>query len=61
LQFQQGLVPYLQVLDADRTLLTNQLSAEQILNNRMVSTVLLIKAIGGGWQIPSASSAPPAP
>ena len=30
LQYQQGLIDYLQVVDADRTLLTNQLSAEQI-------------------------------
>jgi outer membrane protein, multidrug efflux system len=49
LQFQQGLVDYLTVIDADRTLLTNQLTAEQILNERLVSTVLLIKALGGGW------------
>jgi len=49
LQFRQGLVAYLDVLDADRTLLTNQLLSEQILNERLVSTVLLIKALGGGW------------
>ncbi len=54
LQFRQGLVAYLDVLDADRTLLTNQLLSEQILNERLVSTVLLIKALGGGWD----SSAP---
>jgi len=49
LQYRQGLVDYLQVEDANRTLLANQLSAEQILNERLVSTVLLIKALGGGW------------
>jgi multidrug efflux system outer membrane protein len=49
LQFQQGLVDYLTVIDADRTRLGNQLIAEQILNERLVSTVLLIKALGGGW------------
>jgi multidrug efflux system outer membrane protein len=49
LQFQQGLVDYLTVIDADRTLLTNQLADEQIQNERLVSTVLLIKALGGGW------------
>ena len=37
------------MLDADRTLLSNQLLSEQILNERLVSTVLLIKALGGGW------------
>ncbi len=49
LQFRQGLVAYLDVLDADRTLLTNELLSEQILGERLVSTVLLIKALGGGW------------
>lgn len=51
-QYKQGLISYLQIIDAERTLLTNELSAAQILNQRMVSTVLLIKAIGGGWQQP---------
>jgi multidrug efflux system outer membrane protein len=60
LQFRQGLVAYLDVLDADRTLLSNQLLSEQILNERLVSTVLLIKALGGGWT-PAAATAPPAP
>jgi multidrug efflux system outer membrane protein len=49
LQFQQGLVSYLQVIDAERTLLTNSLAAAQTLNLRYTSTVLLIKALGGGW------------
>ena len=55
-QYQNGIANYLQVIDAERTLLTNELSAAQILNQRMVSTVLLIKALGGGWE-----AAPPAP
>lgn len=49
-QYRQGLVSYLQIIDADRTLLTNQLAAAQILNGRLTSTVLLIKALGGGWE-----------
>jgi multidrug efflux system outer membrane protein len=49
LQYRQGLISYLQVIDAERTLLTNELSAAQILNQRYGSTVLLIKALGGGW------------
>jgi multidrug efflux system outer membrane protein len=50
LQYQQGLISYLTVIDAERTLLTNELSAAQILNQRLTSTVLLIKALGGGWE-----------
>jgi multidrug efflux system outer membrane protein len=63
IEYQQGLVDYFQVIDADRTLLSNQLSAEQILNERLVSTVLLIKALGGGWQGPApiAQNHPPPP
>jgi multidrug efflux system outer membrane protein len=52
LQYQQGLVSYLTVIDAERTLLNNELSAAQILNQRLVSTVLLIKSVGGGWEAP---------
>jgi multidrug efflux system outer membrane protein len=56
-QFQNGLVNYLQVIDAERTLLTNELSAAQILGQRMVSSVLLMKALGGGWDAQAASEA----
>ena len=48
-EYRGGLVSYLNVIDADRTLLNNELVAAQILNQRYVSTVLLIKALGGGW------------
>jgi multidrug efflux system outer membrane protein len=49
-QYKGGLMPYLQVIDAERTLLTAELSAAQILNQRLISTVLLIKSLGGGWE-----------
>jgi multidrug efflux system outer membrane protein len=49
IQYRGGLANYLQVIDAERTLLTNELSAVQILQQRLTSTVLLIKAMGGGW------------
>lgn len=49
IQYKQGLVSYQQVIDSERSLLTSELSAAQILNQRLVSTVLLIKAIGGDW------------
>jgi outer membrane protein, multidrug efflux system len=57
-QYQRGLVNYLLVVDAERTLLTNELSAAQILNQRMLATVLLIKALGGGWDPHSATTQP---
>jgi multidrug efflux system outer membrane protein len=57
-QYRGGLTNYLQVIDAERTLLTNELSAAQLLNQRLVSTVRLIKSLGGGWEsgAPSARS-----
>jgi outer membrane protein, multidrug efflux system len=60
IQYQKGLVTYLQVIDADRTLLSTQLLSEQLLNQRLISTVLLFKALGGGWdsQAPSAIEPP---
>jgi len=57
-QYQRGLVNYLTVIDADRTLLANELSAAQILNQRLNATVLLIKALGGGWDARAAGAAP---
>jgi NodT family efflux transporter outer membrane factor (OMF) lipoprotein len=51
LQYDQGLVDYLSVLDAQRTWLSDELLAAQTLGQRYVSTVLLIKALGGGWTV----------
>jgi outer membrane protein, multidrug efflux system len=50
-QYRQGLVSYLQVIDAERTLLSNELTEAQIANQRLASSVLLIKALGGGWML----------
>ncbi|PYM86673.1 MAG: hypothetical protein DME09_01765 [Candidatus Rokuibacteriota bacterium] len=48
-QYRQGLVDYLTVIDAERTLLANQLSLAQAVNLHMAASVHLIKALGGGW------------
>ena len=50
IQYQSGVTDYLHVVIAEKTLLNNELTEAQILNQRMVSSVLLIKAIGGGWE-----------
>jgi multidrug efflux system outer membrane protein len=44
-----GLVTYLDVITAQQTLLTNQRLATQILGQRLVTSVFLVKALGGGW------------
>lgn len=49
LQYRQGITGYLQLIDANQTLLTNELAAAQAQNQRLTATVLLIKALGAGW------------
>lgn len=49
LEYQVGLSDYRQVVDAQKALLDNELSVVQTLDQRMASTVLLIKSLGGGW------------
>jgi multidrug efflux system outer membrane protein len=48
-RYKSGLVSYLDVVYAQTSLLTNQRTATQIGGQRMVATVVLIKALGGGW------------
>ena len=48
-QYKQGLVDYLPVLDAERTLLANQVSLAQTVDFQMAASIRLIKALGGGW------------
>lgn len=49
-RYTQGLIPYVEVLDSERTQLQTELQATQILGLRLISTVHLIKALGGGFQ-----------
>jgi multidrug efflux system outer membrane protein len=48
-QYKQGLTTYLQVIDANQNLLNNEISAAQAHLQRLNATVLLIRALGGGW------------
>ncbi len=44
-----GVTTYLDVITAQTTLLNNQRLATQLLGQQMVSSVFLVKALGGGW------------
>lgn len=55
-RYKAGLVGYLDVVFAQTTLLSNERVATQINGQRMVATVVLVKALGGGWL---GESAPP--
>ena len=48
-QYKAGTVSYLNVITAQTTLLTNQQTAITIRGNRLNASVLLIEALGGGW------------
>ena len=44
-----GVTSYLDVITAQSALLTNQRLATQLLGRQMVTSVYLVKALGGGW------------
>ena len=44
-----GLVTYLDVITAQEQVLSNERLATQIQGQRLVTSVLLVKALGGGW------------
>jgi outer membrane protein, multidrug efflux system len=48
-----GLVNYLDVVNAQQILLTNEQEAAIIHGQRLVTAVLLVKALGGGWDATS--------
>jgi NodT family efflux transporter outer membrane factor (OMF) lipoprotein len=54
-RYKGGLVTYFEVITAQSIALSNERTAVDILTRRMNSSVLLIKALGGGW---SASTLP---
>jgi len=46
-----GVTTYLDVITAQSTLLTNERLATQLLGQQMVTSVYLVKALGGGWDV----------
>ncbi len=48
-----GLVSYLDVVSAQQNLLSNEQEAAVIQGQRLVTSVLLVKALGGGWDAAS--------
>jgi multidrug efflux system outer membrane protein len=49
-RYKQGLVTFLEVIDAERSRLDAELEATRVLNLRLVAAIQLIKALGGGWE-----------
>jgi NodT family efflux transporter outer membrane factor (OMF) lipoprotein len=48
-QYKAGIVSFLNVVTVQQIALANERTAASILGNRMSASVLLIKALGGGW------------
>jgi multidrug efflux system outer membrane protein len=55
-RYQQGLVNFLEAVDAERSRLQAERAAVQVLSERLLSTVLLIKALGGAWDVEPATA-----
>ena len=50
-QYKAGITSYLDVITAQTAALNNERTAITILGNRLNASVLLIKALGGGWNV----------
>ncbi|MES2221660.1 MAG: efflux transporter outer membrane subunit [Acidobacteriota bacterium] len=47
--YQRGLDPYINVIQAQNVVLSSQLTSANLTTRRMTASVLLVKALGGGW------------
>lgn len=56
-RYREGYSPYLEQLDAERSLLSAQLSLVQSRGDRLLASAALFQALGGGWQ-PDAGGMP---
>jgi NodT family efflux transporter outer membrane factor (OMF) lipoprotein len=57
-RYRLGIDPYLNVITAQTTLLTNQQTAVNLRMQQMTSSVQLIEALGGGWDTSQLPAAP---
>ena len=56
-RYNAGSVNYLDVIDAERNMLSAERIGVQLAGSRMNSTVGLIKALGGGWPVGTGAQA----
>jgi multidrug efflux system outer membrane protein len=59
-RYRNGVVDYLEVIDAERSRLETELQSVRIAGERMNASILLVKAIGGGWPAVPPGTAPDA-
>jgi outer membrane protein, multidrug efflux system len=56
-RYRGGVAPYLEVLDAQRSLFSAEIDEAETIRNHVVSLIQVYKALGGGW--PQTAAAPP--
>lgn len=56
-RYDAGYSPYLEVLDAQRSVIDSELELQRVRQQRLDAEVALIKALGGGWVAPAAQAA----
>jgi outer membrane protein TolC len=50
-RYRGGVATYLEVIAAQNAALTNERTELSVLSRRLAASVLLIKALGGGWDV----------
>jgi multidrug efflux system outer membrane protein len=58
IRYRGGSVSYMDVTDAERLAINNERLAVRLRGQRFTASVLLVRAIGGGWEEPPAAPAP---
>ncbi len=49
-RYRSGIVSYIEVVDADRDVLSAERANAQLAGQRLIAAVQLVKALGGGWE-----------
>lgn len=57
-RYEAGTSPYLDVIEANRTTLATQRATVQVAGQRLLASISLIKALGGGWDAGQPQSLP---
>ncbi len=57
-QYRAGLIGYLDVVNVKTTALSNERSVLALLQSRLIASVQLIAALGGGWNVESGLNDP---
>jgi outer membrane protein, multidrug efflux system len=57
-RYEGGIATSLEVITAQQSLLTGERQLAQLLGQRLLTSVFLVRALGGGWQAPAPAAQP---